>query len=73
MRVEGTVHLKVKESPRRATLAKSGTPIPLVFMPEDRVLRTTVVMVDECTCVGFTRRFTEGKWQGRQFTGRGGL
>ena len=50
MRVERAVASKAKESFWPATPAQSGIPIPLVFMPEDRVLRT-IVRMDECTCV----------------------
>ena len=55
MKVERTVDSKVKESLRPATPAQSGIPIPLVFMPEDRVLRT-IVRNDKCTCMcGFLK------------------
>ena len=39
------------ESFRPVTPAQSGIPIPLVFVPEDRVLGTMVRMVDGCICV----------------------
>ena len=44
MRVERAVDSKVKESLWPATPSQSGVPIPLLFMPEDRVLRTIVRM-----------------------------
>ena len=48
MRVERAVDSTAKESLWPATQAQSGIPIPLVFMPEDRVLRA-IVRMDTCT------------------------
>ena len=42
MRVDRAVDSTVKESLRPAIPAQSGIPIPLVFMPEDRVFRMIV-------------------------------
>ena len=50
MRVERAVDSNAKEPLWPATPAQSGIPIPLVLMPEDRVLRT-IVRMDKCTCV----------------------
>ena len=50
MRVERAVGSKAKESLWPATPAQSGISIPLLFTPEDRVLRT-IVRIDKCTCV----------------------
>ena len=50
MIVERAVDSEPTESLGSTTPAQSGIPIPLVFMPEDRVLRT-IVRMDECTCV----------------------
>ena len=60
MRVERVVDSKVKESLGPATPAQSGIPIPLVFIPEERVLRT-IVRVDNCTCVESWCCTPEGK------------
>ena len=73
MRVERTVDSKVKESLRPAIPGQNGIPIPLVSMPQDRVIRNIVRLVDGCTCVDSRGRIPEGKWQCHQFPGRGDL
>ena len=50
MRVVRAVDSNVKESLWPTTPPQSGIPLPLVFMPEDPVLRT-IVRMDKCTCV----------------------
>ena len=60
MRVERAVDSKAKETLWPATPAQSRVPIPLVFVSEDRVLRTIVTM-DKCTCVDSSCRTPEGK------------
>ena len=60
MRLERTIASKVEESLWPATPAQSGIPVPLMFMPEDRVRRTMVRMVDGCTCVDSRHRTLEG-------------
>ena len=46
MRVKRAVDSIAKESLWPTTPAQSGIPFPLVFMPEDRVLRT-IVRIDK--------------------------
>ena len=72
MRVVRAVDSNAKESLWPTTPAQRGISILLVFMPEDRVLRT-IVRMDKYTCVDSCCRTPEGKWQCHQFPGRGGL